>query len=186
MEDSKIVALYWERSEKAIRQTEETYGRYALSIAENVLGSREDAEECANDAYMKLWDTIPPERPTSLKLYLAAVIRNLALHRRRSQNAAKRGGGQYTVVWEEMADTIPVKEGVEELWEASWLSELLNRFLDRLPREKRLMFLMRYWYFDPIDRIAEALGVSKSKVKMTLLRTRGELKEYLRKEGINL
>ena len=186
MDDCKIVALYWERSENAIRQTQETYGRYCTAIARNVLGSSEDAEECVNDAYMKLWTSIPPEKPVSLKLYLSTVIRNLALCRLRSKNAAKRGGGQCTEVWEELADTIPAKEGVEEMWEAARLTGLLNRFLGTLSQEKRLIFLLRYWYFDPIDRIAEALDISKSKVKMTLLRTRKELKSYLQKEGIDL
>ena len=186
MDDNRIVALYWERSENAIRQTEEAYGRYCTAIAKNVLGNGQDAEECVNDAYLRLWNAIPPERPASLRTYLAAVVRRLAIDRRRANCSAKRGGGQYTAVWEELEHTLAAKDGVEEMWDASRLTGLLNRFLDRLPEEKRLVFVMRYWYLDPIDRIARRMGVSVSKVKMMLHRTRKELKEYLTKEGIDL
>ncbi|MBQ4064622.1 MAG: RNA polymerase sigma factor [Clostridia bacterium] len=186
MEDSAIVALYFDRSETAIRETERAYGRYGLTIAKNILGSREDAEECVSDAYMKLWSSIPPERPSRLGLYLGKIVRHLALNRRKALGAAKRGGGQYTVALEELTCDLASREDVEDVMENKRLSSLLEMFLRSLPSEKRVVFLLRYWYFKPVGEIASSLGFSISKVKMTLSRTRNELKVYLEKEGIAL
>lgn len=186
MEDSRIVELFWRRSENAIRETELAYGRYGKVIAKNILGNDEDAAECLNDAYLRLWNAIPPERPQKLGLYLGRIVRNLSLDRQKAETAQKRGGGQYTVVWEELADALAAKEGVEERWQAARVTELLNRFLSGLPKEKRAVFVMRYWYFDSVEKIAETTAFSKSKVKMLLLRTRKELRDYLVKEGIDL
>jgi len=186
MEDSRIVELYWSRSESAIRETETAYGPYCGAIAKSILGNDADAEECVNDTYLKAWNAIPPERPVSLGRFLGRIVRNLALDRHRVRQADKRGGGQYTLALEELSETLAGGESVEERYEAARLTEALNRFLEQLPKEKRILFLARYWYFKSIEEIANNFGLSQSKVKMTLLRTRNELKEYLAKEDFEV
>jgi RNA polymerase sigma-70 factor (ECF subfamily) len=184
MEDSKIIELYWNRSENAIRETEAAYGSYCKTIARNVLENNADAEECVNDAYMTLWNTIPPQRPDRLQSYLGRIVRNGAINRRKARSTAKRGGNRYPAALEELAEVLAAKDGVEEAFEAKELGRQITRFLEELPKEKRVIFLMRYWYCDSVEAIAKATGFTKSKVKMSLLRTRKELKEYLLKEGI--
>ena len=184
MEDSKIMALFWSRSESAIRETETAYGRYSLGIAQNILADRADAEECVSDAYMTLWNTIPPQRPERLQSYLGRIVRNGALNRLKAKSTAKRGGGHAPAALEELAEILPAREGVEEVFEAKELGRQITRFLEDQPKDKRVMFLMRYWYCDSVEAIAKATGFTKSKVKMSLSRTRKELKEYLLKEGI--
>ncbi len=186
MEDSRIVSLYWERSETAIVETERAYGKYGLAIAKNILGSREDAEECVNDAYMRLWNAIPPEKPSRLGLYLGKIVRNLALNRLKALGTAKRGGGQYPAALDELDHTLTSRDGVEDVMENKRLSSLLKQFLRGLPSEKRVIFLLRYWYFKPVGEVASSLGLSISKVKMTLSRTRKDLQAFLEKEGIAL
>lgn len=186
MEDCAIVELYWKRSETAIRETEMTYGRYCAVVARNILENEQDAEECVSDAYLKLWNNIPPNRPQNLRLYLTKIVRNLALNRRKAEQVAKRGGGQYPVALEELSEVLASVERVEDIWAATYLQEQINRFLGTLPKDKRILFLMRYWYMDSIETIAKAGGITQSKVKMTLLRLRRDLKVFLEKEGIQV
>ncbi len=186
MDDSGIVELYWKRSETAIRETETAYGRYCTAMARNILENEQDAEECVSDAYLRLWNHIPPDRPRNLGLYLSKIVRNLALNRRKAETAAKRGGGQYPAALEELSEVLASVERVEDIWAATYLREQINRFLGTLPKDKRILFLMRYWYMDSIETIAKAGGISQSKVKMTLLRLRRDLKAYLEKEGIEV
>ncbi len=184
MDDSRIINLFWERSESAIAETEKKYGRYCGTIAINILGNREDTEECVSDTWMRAWNAIPPARPVVLKAFLGKITRNLALNILEKNRAGKRGGGEGTAVLDEL------EECVADAGAASWsaegyvLKETLEAFLKGLPEEKRVIFVRRYWYMDPVKKIAEDLSVTESKVKMTLLRTRKELAEVLKKEGI--
>lgn len=185
MEDEQILRLFFARSEQAITETQRTYGAYCRTIAGNILGNPEDCEECLDDVYMKLWEQIPPRRPKSLRAFLGAVTRNTALSMYRTYHAEKRGGGIPSVALSELEECIG-GSGVEERLEESRLVALLNRFLADLPRENRIVFVKRYWYLSPIRSIAQDLGATEGKVKMTLHRTRKQLKRYLEKEGIDL
>lgn len=183
MTDEKIVELYWVRSEEAIKETQNSYGSYCTAICSNILSSRQDTEECINDAYMKLWETIPPQRPRSLKAYLSKIVRNLALDKYRNINSAKRGGKQAKLVFEEIQEFI--SEGGEQLADELALRDAINAFLEDLESETRIIFVQRYWYFLSVKQIADIHGLGQSKVKMTLKRTRDKLKEHLEKEGLD-
>ncbi len=183
MEDEKIVELFWMRSEKAISETKDTYGSYCAAISGNIL-SRQDAEECVNDAYMKLWETIPPQKPRSLKAYLSKIVRNLALDRYEKNRAKKRGGGKTEVVFDEICEFISA--GGEQLADELALREAINKFLSGLERQTRIIFVQRYWYFCPVKEIAQRFSLGESNVKMTLKRTREKLCEHLKKEGFEL
>lgn len=186
MEDTDIIALYWERDERAVSETAEKYGRYCHSVAYRILQNKEDSEECVNDTYTGAWNAIPPHRPELFSAFLAKITRRISLNRLRSKAAEKRGAGQCTVTLEELAECIPSSLSAEELFETRELTRIINKFLDGLSTEERRVFLCRYWYLDPIKDIAKRFSFGESKVKMMLKRTREKLLIHLEKEGISL
>lgn len=186
MEDKEIIELYWLRSERAIEETARRYGRFCHSIAYNILFNREDSEECVNDTYLHTWNTIPPHRPNRFSAFLGKITRNLALKKYEKNTAEKRGGGAVPLALEELAECIPASDCVERCMDDRMLVEALNRFLNGLSLETRLIFLHRYWKLDAVSEIAREFGFSESKVKMSLMRTRGKLRNFLEQEGIEL
>lgn len=186
MEDQQIIELYNERSETAISETAKKYGKYCYTIAYHILYNEQDSEECVNDTYLRTWEAIPPQYPNKLSAFLGKITRNLALNRYRYYSRQKRGDGQVALALEELQECIPDSNSVEQELEEEYLIEMLNRFLYDLPREKRMIFLRRYWYLSSIQEIAVDYEMSESKVKMTLLRVRNKLKQVLEKEGIIL
>lgn len=184
VEDSKIVELYWSRSEEAIAESERKYGKYCYSIAHGILRSREDSEECVNDTWLAAWNAMPPHRPSRLATFLGKITRRTALHRAEKNNAEKRGGGEVPLAIGELDECIPSPH--EDRTDAMALAVLLDRFLDGLPEMTRTMFLQRYWYLRTVREIARELGVGESRVKVTLHRARAKLREMLEKEGIGL
>ncbi|MGI6743010.1 MAG: RNA polymerase sigma factor [Eubacteriales bacterium] len=186
MEDSKIIELYWERSETAISETAKKYSRYCHSISFNILHNKEDAEECVNDTYLNAWNTIPPNRPNCLAAFLGKITRNLSLDKFKKYSAQKRGQGETAIALSELDEIIPSPASVEESINEKELTALLDKFLEKLPKEKRIIFVRRYWYLMPIKTIAEQLSISESQVKSALFRIRNELKSYLEAEGVML
>ena len=87
MDDAKIVQMYFDRDEQAIPATADKYGNYCTSIANNILGNHEDAEECVNDTYLNTWNAIPPHRPKMLSTFLGKIVRNLAFNRYKHNTA---------------------------------------------------------------------------------------------------
>lgn len=186
MDDNKIIDLYWKRSEAAIIETDKKYGRYCNTIACNILHNPEDAEECVNDTYFKVWRLIPTLRPQKFSAFIGRITRNLSLNKYEYYNAQKRGQGKTQAVFDELQGCIASVGNVEDAVEDMFLTEKLNCFLEGLPKEKRRIFMRRYWYFSGVKEIASDYQMSESKVKMILLRTRNALKEYLEQEGIVL
>ncbi len=182
MEDSKIIDLYFERSQVAVRETHEKYGHYCHSIAYSVLYSDEDAEECVNDTYLKAWQSIPPHRPLRLGAFLGKITRNLALDRYDAKAAKRRNGG-IELALEEISECVPDTIGESES-EGKALSDAINSFLASLPKRTRIIFMQRYWYLSSISEISNSLGISESNVKVILMRTRRKFKEHLEKEEI--
>ena len=184
MEDSKILELYFARNEDAIRHTDDTYGRRLYHLADSIVKNGQDAEESVSDTYMRVWDTIPPQKPQHFFAYLAKICRNFALKKLDWKKAAKRNA-EVVSLTEEMEMCIPDQSRDREL-EARELGMLLDRFLRTLTPENQMVFLRRYWYVDTIAEIAARYGISESAVQMRLNRTRAKLCTYLEKEGINV
>ena len=182
MDDQKIVALYWQRDEAAIAETQKKYGRFCHAIAYNLLHSHEDAEECENDTYLDAWNTIPPQKPTILSSFLGMITRRRALDRYRVNRAQKRGGAAVHVSFEELEECLASPESMDEERATEALAAALNRFLCRLPSRECDVFLRRYWFFDSVRDICDRYGYGESKVKMMLKRTRDKLAVYLKKE----
>ncbi len=186
MDDSKIVQLYWERSENAIAETSKKYSKYCHYISYNILNNNEDAKECVNDTYMSAWNTIPPKRPECLSTFLGKITRNLSLNRYKQYAAQKRGSGQTVLVLSELEDCTPGSSGVEQIVDEMVLKETLNNFLKALPKTNRIVFVQRYWFLRTIKEISKQFDMSESKVTSMLFRIRNELKKYLEKEGVVL
>jgi len=186
LEDSEIIGLYWDGSETAIEETAKKYSRYCHSIAFNILYDNEDARECVNDTYLHAWNAMPPNRPNCLATFLGKITRNLSLDRYRQYSAKKRGLGQVELALSELDEAIPSASSVEQETDGKELVEALNRFLESLPEQKRIVFVQRYWYLLPVKAIAKHSGVREGQIKSTLFRTRNALKAFLESEGVIL
>ena len=186
MDDEKIIELYFARSESAITETDIKYGKSCRRLTYNVTGNYEDSEECVNDTYMRLWNVIPPKRPPDLAAYLFRIARNIALNLIRGRNADKRGGAMRSVDYDEIAECLPDRNTVERQTDDDTAIRAIEKFLSSLPREKQIIFLKRYWYFNTVSDIASEMNISESKVKLTLMRTREKLRTELEKEGIGI
>ena len=182
MEDAKIIALFWERNEQAVKETDTAYGRKLYVLSNNILNNREDAEESVSDTYMETWKSIPPKRPKYFYAFLASICRNMSFNRLDWRLAAKRNA-EVVALTQEMEMCIPDARQEGEL-DKRELRRTLETFLDSLSKESRLIFLRRYLYVDTVAEIAARYGISESKVKTQLHRTRAKLRTYLAKEGI--
>ena len=184
MDDASIVQLFWDRSEKALKEVAAKYGRFCHKIALNILGISEDAEECVNDTYLSAWNSMPPKRPQVLPPYLGRITKNHALNLYNKKHAEKRGGSNLALVFDELDEVLSGSETADsELFRKELLGQI-NDFLSQLPSDKRKIFVCRYWYFDSIEDIASRFNYSQSKVKMMLKRSRDRLREHLLKEGV--
>jgi len=184
MTDEKIVELYWRRSEDAIAETDAAYGRKLRMLSLRILQNHEDAEEVVNDTYMKTWGSIPTNRPRYFYAYIAAICRHLSLNLVNWNLAAKRKA-EIVAITDEMEQCLP-DPVPERILRGRELAKTLDAFLDTLPKDSRILFLRRYWYGDPVADIARRFGLTESKVKMQLHRTRGKLRDYLEKEGVSV
>lgn len=183
MEDEQIVSLYWDRSEAAIRETETKYDRYLTKIAYNILADYEDSRESVNDTYLAAWDSMPPHRPTILSTYLAKITRRISIDRFRYRTRDKRMVSEYAVSLSELGDCVSGGNNTEEILNVKLLADSIGIFLRLQSEDARNAFIGRYYFLDSVKEIAAYCGMSESKVKSLLYRTRRGLREYLEKEG---
>ena len=185
MDDSKIIELFFERSEQAIIELSNKYGAICSKVADNILNNRLDSEECVNDAYLGVWNTIPPQRPNPLLSYVCRIVRNLAL-KKYHENTAQKRNSYYDVALDEIADCIPAAFSVEDEIMAKEAAGVIDDFLETLDQQSRIMFIRRYWYADSIEEIAALFHKSKHYISVRLSRIRKALRQYLGKKGIFL
>ena len=184
MDDERIVDLFFERNEEAIKEAQEKYSRYCNYIASNILPSQQDCEECVSDTFLRAWNSIPPNKPNNLKAFLGKITRNLSLDRL-DRNTAQKRRTESTLVYDEIAECIP-DTTTQELTDELALKTAINKFLGSLKEEKRIIFLQRYWYLSSVKDIAINNGLSENNVKIILMRLRAKLKKFLEKEGITI
>ena len=182
LEDSKIISLFFERSEQAIRELDRKYGSAVKKTAAGILDDRLDVEECVNDTYLRAWESIPPHAPKPLAAYVCRIARNLAVNRYHANHAEKRAGN-YGLILDEMEECLPSGVNVETDYEAKELSAAINRFLSALSREDRFLFVRRYWYADSVADLAAATKSSANRISVRLFRLREKLRNTLEKEG---
>lgn len=182
MEDEKIIELFVARKEEAIAQTDAVYGRKLFTLSHRILNNQQDAEESVNDTYMQVWKAIPPQRPKFFYAFLASICRHLSFHRIDWRLAAKRNA-EILSLTQEMELCIP-DSNQDRILEGKEFRRVMNAFLENLPKDSRLIFLRRYWHLNSIAQIAARYGMTESKVKSQLSRTRAKLREYLQEEDI--
>lgn len=186
MEDIQIIELYFARSEEALSRTADKYGGLCMSIAQRILNSRPDSEECVNDTWLGAWNAIPPAKPLSLPAFLGKITRNLAVDSLRRRTAQKRGSGEYSCALDELSECVPSGISVEKQFESAQLAALIENWLGTLNREKRAAFILRYFYLKPVAEVAADLDISLGKTAAMLRRERISLKKTLEKEGYTL
>ena len=183
MEDSKIIELLFDRSEEAITELSEKYGKVCKSVAENILNNHRDSEECVNDAFLAVWNTIPPQHPEHLLSYVCRIVRNLAVKKFHANTAQKRNS-IYDVALDEIKECFPSSVSVEDEIEAIEVSRAIDRFLESMDKQNRILFVRRYFYSDSVEELAELFRTSKHNISVRLSRIRKNLKKYLIKEGV--
>ena len=183
LEDSRIIGLFFERSEQAIEELDKKHGTAVKKTAANILNDQLDVEECVNDTYLRTWNNIPPQVPDSLIGYVCRIARNLAVSRLRRETAAKRNAG-FDLVLDELAEIVPSDIDVEADLLAKELAAAVDRFLTGLAYVDRYMFVRRYWYADSVKDIAAAVHNSENRVSVRLFRLREKLRITLKKEGL--
>lgn len=184
MDDRQIIELFFARDENAIRETDRKYGKLCFHVADNLLGNREDAEECVNDTYLALWNRIPPTRPDRFTAFLCGITRNLSLKKLEASNAKKRSA-EAEISFSELETAIPDDRFAPGMTDEE-VGRLISAFLRSEKKLDRVVFLRRYWFFDSVGTIAEMYALSESNVKSKLFRTRNRLRDYLKKEGFDL
>ena len=182
MEDYRIIELFFGRQEQAIMELSEKYGNLCHKIAMNILNNRQDAEECVNDTYLASWNTIPPQRPEPLRMYVCRIVRNLSIKKYHSNTALKRNSF-YDVALDELEACIPSAATLEDAFDAKELAERINRFLGTLDEKDRIMFVRRYWFSDSVSEIAAKFQMSSHNATVRLSRIRKKLEKFLLKEG---
>ena len=184
MKDTEIVELYWQRSERAVEESDRKYGAYCRTVAYNILENSEDAAECVNDTWLSAWNAMPDKRPSRLGAFLARITRNGAIGKALERSRLKRGGGQIPLALDELEECLPGGCDPEKELQRKELEEALRRFVHALPRDEKRVFLARYWYLTPVAEIAEKLGFSQSKTAGMLHRPRKKLQRMLQEEGL--
>ena len=186
MEDEKLIGMFWNRSEDAIRCTSATYGTGLTALANRITGNPDDAKECVNDTYLRAWNAMPPHKPQVLSAFLGKITRNLAFDRYKRRAAEKRGGGEISAVLDELSELISDTEELEDALYEKELISAINVFLGTLSPDKRCIFVRRYWYADSVSDIAVRLGKKEGAVSMMLGRLRRQLRDYLTERGFSV
>ena len=185
MDDERIVALYWQRDEQAIHETDTKYGAFCHKIAMNILSNLQDAEECVNDTYLRTWNAIPPGKPQKLGAFVGKITRHLALDKYKASHAAKRQVDTFALSLDELGECLPAKDFHADE-DARAIGEAINGFLKKETADARKIFVCRYFYGDSIEEISARLHISEAKVKSSLFRSRNRLRIHLEGEGVYL
>lgn len=183
MEDEKIIELFFDRSEQALQELDKKYGQVCHKLSRNILNDRLDAEECVNDAYLGMWNAIPPEKPDPLLTYLCKVVRNISLKLYHRKTAARRNS-IYDVAIQELEACLTAPDNVEAEIETKELACMIADFLDTLTEENRVIFMRRYWFSDTYADISRRVGLSEKNVSVRLTRIRRQMKQYLTEREI--
>ena len=178
IDDEKIIEMFFGRDQQAIRELDNKYGKVCYNLSYNIVNSRQDAEECVNDAYLGAWNAIPPVHPNPLLSYILKIVRNISLKVYWGKETCKRNS-QYKIALEEIEGCIADQKSVEDEIEARELAHIIEEFLDTLTTKERVIFMRRYAYADTYADIAKRVGISEKNVSVRLTLIRQKLKLHL-------
>lgn len=183
MTDERIIELFFERSEQAIKELDNKHGKTLHRISLNILNNEQDAEECVNDTYLGTWNAIPPAKPNPLLAFVCKIVRNISL-KRYEKNTAQKRNSFYDVAIDELDECLASPTTVEDEIQEQELTKIIESFLDSLPKENRVIFLRRYWFSDSYANIAKQVGLTEKTVSVRLSRIRNEMRKYLTERGV--
>ena len=184
MTDKQIIDLYWHRDESAIEETDKKYGRMLFRIAYNLLSDRMDCEECKNDTYVRVWNSVPPTRPLVLPAYLTEIIRRVAINKYKQKKSQRRVPSELTVSMDELRDSLQNEASLVGERDAEEIGKVINAFLREIPERRRYIFIERFYFAEPVEEIATELSVSVATVYREIERIRKDLKVYLERNDI--
>lgn len=184
MDDQRIIELYFERDEQAIKETDAKYGKLCHSIAYNILNNHEDSEECVNDTYIGVWNAIPPTRPNNFTAFVCRIARNMSLKRFEFMKREKRSADVLASL-DELSAILPDERYSPDVSDED-IGKIISTFLRSQKEDVRNVFIRKYYFFDSVKEIAKRYGFTESKVKNMLFYTRNKLKDFLIKEGIEI
>ena len=182
--DEQIIDMYWNRSEQAIQETDYKYGKYLFTIAYNILYDSMDCEECKNDTYLRVWNAIPPTRPLVFQAFLTTIMRNTAIDHYKEKTSKKRIPSELLLSMEDMNETLHGNQPMEEIYEAEEVGRYISIFVQGLSERQQYIFMGRYYMADPVEDLAEDLGVSIQTVYRELDKIKKGLKKHLEKNGV--
>ena len=185
MDDSKIIDLFFDRSESAVVELSNKYKNLCFKISMNILGNNEDAEECVNDTFLAIWNAIPPEKPKILKAFVCRIARNISINKYKHNSAEKRYT-DFQACLDELEEYVAGGSEPEDEYDASQIAKYIDEYLDTLSKTNRLIFVRRYWYMDSYEYLSCVTGLNTSAVRKRLSRTGKGLKDYLRSKGVEL
>jgi len=183
MEDRMIIKLFFNRSETAITETNNKYGKFCHNLSYNILHDHRDAEECVNDSYLGLWNSIPPNNPDPFITYLCKIVRNLSIKRYQKNTAQKRNSFYDTAI-DELEEYLISDDILENQINSNELTAVIENFLDTLSAENRILFLKRYWFYESYDIIAKQFGITEKNLSVRLTRIRKKMRKYLIERGV--
>ena len=183
MEDEKIIELLFRRSENAISELSKKYEKICMTISMNILGNKEDAEECINDTYLGVWNSIPPQKPDNLTAFICKITRNLSL-KKNTYNSAEKRQGNYGVCIDELSECIPSVNTVESEIESAELSAVIDKFISSLDKTNQFLFVRRYFFSDTYESLAKHTGIKEQAIRTRLSRIRSELKKFLAEKEV--
>ena len=182
--DEKIVDMYWQRDQDAIQETNHKYGHLLRNVAYNILLDAWDCEECQNDTYLRIWNSIPNTRPVAFRAFVMQIMRRIAIDRYRIKSSQKRIPSQLTVSLEDLKNTISDGLSTEEVYDAKILGEMITNYIRGLDERQRYIFMDRYYMAEPVEKTASDLSISVRTIYRELEKIKQGLKEYLEGEGI--
>ncbi len=186
MADAQIIELYFQRDERAIEETDHKYGAFLYRIAHNILHDRSDSEECQNDTYLKVWNTVPPTRPLVFPSFIAQIMRNIAINRYKRNMNKKHIPSELTVSMDDLEECLCNESSAETEYLSKELGCLINGFMETLSDRRQYIFVGRFYMADTLEAIASELGVNCSTVHRELKKIKQELKVYLKRNGVSL
>lgn len=183
MTDNEIIKLFFSRSEQAIAELDDKYGKACYNLSYGILRNKQDAEECVSDSYLGVWNAIPPSRPNVLKAFLLKIVRNISIARYHENTAIKRNNAFDTPL-HELEDSLCTANITDEMILEEELTELIDNFLSKLSKQNRVIFMHRYWFCDSYSEISARVGISEKNISVRLTRIRNQLKVYLNNKGV--
>lgn len=182
MEDFQIIELFFNRCEKAIDELSGKYGKACMKLSYNILGSREDAEECVNDSYLAVWEKVPPHKPNPLLTFLLKIVRNISINRFHYNKRNKRDS-TYNLCLDELSESFSDKASVESQIEEKYVAGCIDEFLEKLSKQNRVIFVRRFFFMDTYEEISQLTGMTEAAVRKRVSRTKKDLVLYLEKRG---